>query len=128
MPFSPDKFVNAGQFGDYSSYSGMGGDQQMKSVKEVLAQTMGMGNLVGPQPDQVSGAVAPPQSFSEAATAIGNNMSSGVDNFTNRFQQASQGNIYNAVTGKKPVAPTQQAQQVPQPFSYQSAVDQIDRD
>lgn len=128
MPFSPNKFVNPGQFGDYSSYSGLGADDQMKSIKQVMAAAFGMPGAGGATPDQVSEPAVPPQSFSEAADFIGQRMVAPIKNMANRFDQASQGNIYNALSGQKPVAPKQTTQQVAQPFSYQSAVEQADRD
>lgn len=66
MPFDPSKFINPGQFADYSSYSGMGGDQQMKSIKQVVAESAGIPAAGGVTPPQAP--MVPPQTFGEMAT------------------------------------------------------------
>jgi len=138
MPFDANKFVNAGQFGDYSSYSGMGGDQQMKSVKEVAAQaalaslTGGAsgGASIGGAP---SAAVAPPQSFGEMATQQFNQAIAPIQqkatNISNAFDQASQGNgvaAVNAYRGFSPTQPNTQPYSQPntQPFSQPNVINQ----
>ena len=110
MPFDPSKFVNPGQFGDYSSYSGMGGDnQQMKSVKQIAAEAVGIPAAGGATPDQTSAPVAPPQSFSEMATQQFNQAVAPVQqkftNISNAATQFGQGNFaqgVNAYRGYQP--------------------------
>jgi len=91
MPFDPNKFINPGQFGDYSSYSGMGGDQQMKSVKQVAAEFLGVPAAGGATPDQVSAPVQ--QKFtniSNAATQFGQgNFAQGVNAYRGYQPQPS---------------------------------------
>jgi hypothetical protein len=122
MPFDPNKFINAGQFGDYSSYSGMGGDQQMKSVRQVLAEAAGVPAAGGVTPDQVSAPVAPPQSFGEMATQQFNQAIAPIQkkatNISNAFDQASQGNGVAAVNAYRGFSPTQPTTQPnTQPYS-----------
>ena len=109
MPFDPNKFVNPGQFGDYSSYSGMGGDQQMKSVKQVAAEALGVPAAGGATPDQVSAPVAPPQSLGEMATQQFNQAVAPIQqkftNISNAATQFGQGNFaqgVNAYRGYQP--------------------------
>jgi hypothetical protein len=123
MPFNPSTFVNPGQFSDYSSYSGMGGTDQMKSLKQVAQQALGV--APDANPDQAPAGGVPPQSFSEFATQAVAPVMNTFNNLSNRANQASQGNIFNAVTGQKPAT---QQQVASQPFNYQSAVDQIDKE
>lgn len=111
MPFDPNKFINPGQFGDYSSYSGMGGDQQMKSVKQVLAEAAGVPALGGDTPAQVSAPAVPPQSFGEMATQQFNQAIAPVQqkatNISNAWDQAVQGNGMAAVNAYRGIAPAQ---------------------
>ncbi len=111
MPFNPHKFINPGQFSDYSSYSGMGGDQQMKSVKQVLAEAAGVPALGGETPAQATGPVAPPQSFGEMATQQFNQAVAPIQqkatNISNAWDQASQGNGVAAVNAYRGFATPQ---------------------
>lgn len=124
MPFNPSTFVNPGQFADYSSYSGMGGTDQMKSLKQVAQKAFGV--PPDADPEQAPAGGVPPQSFSEFATQAVAPVMNTYNNLSNRANQASQGNIFNAVIGQKPTAQQQQA--ASQPFNYQSAVEQIDKE
>lgn len=122
MPFDPNKFINPGQFGDYSSYSGMGGDQQMKSVKQVLAEAAGVPAAGGQTPPQASIPAVPPQSFGEMATQQFNQavapMQQKATNISNAFDQASQGNGVAAVNAYRGFSPAQPPTQPnTQPYS-----------
>ena len=127
MPFDANKFINAGQFGDYSSYSGMGGDQQMKSVKEVAAQAALASLTAGAAGDASIGgapnaAAVPPQSFGEMATQQFNQAIAPTQqkatNFSNAFDQASQGNAVGAVNAYRGFSPAQPPTQPnTQPYS-----------
>ena len=125
MPFDPNKFINPGQFADYSSYSGMGGDQQMKSVKQVMAEAVGVPAAGGETPPQVSGPVAPPQSFGEMATQLFNQAVAPIQqkatNISNAWDQASQGNGMAAVNAYRGFSP---AQPSVQPYKQPSVIDQ----
>lgn len=109
MPFDPNKFINPAQFADYSSYSGMGGDQQMKSLKQVAAEAAGVPAAGGATPEQSSAPVAPPQSFGEMATQQFNQAIAPVQqkftNISNAATQFGQGNFtqgVNAYRGYQP--------------------------
>lgn len=107
MAFDLNKFINPGQFSDYSSYSGMGGDnQQMKSLKQVAAEYSGMPAAGGAVPPPASDSNIPQSfdSFMKQAVAPVTNTINGLQN---RFNQASQGNVFNAVTGQNPTAKQQ---------------------
>ncbi len=123
MPFDPNKFINPGQFADYSSYSGMGGDnQQMKSVKQVMAEAAGIPAAGGQTPPQASAPVAPPQSFGEMATQQFNQAIAPIQqkatNVSNAFDQASQGNAVGAVNAYRGFSPAQPPTQPnTQPYS-----------
>lgn len=122
MPFDPNKFINPGQFGDYSSYSGMGGDQQMKSVKQVLAEAAGVPAAGGQTSPQASIPAVPPQSFGEMATQQFNQavapMQQKATNISNAFDQASQGNGVAAVNAYRGFSPAQPPTQPnTQPYS-----------
>lgn len=120
MPFDASKFVNPGQFADYSSYSGMGGDQQMKSLKQVAAEALGAPSAGGSDPDQAqTQGIIPPssmsgiisQQFDKAIAPIQQKAS----NISNAWDQASQGNgvaAYNAYRG------------VAQPASQQNVINE----
>lgn len=121
MPFDPNKFINPGQFGDYSSYSGMGGDQQMKSVKQVLAEAAGVPGAGGETPPQASIPAVPPQSFGEMASQ---QMSQAVapvqQKFTNASNAASQFGQGNFVQGIN----AYRGYSVPQPQPQPSIINQ----
>lgn len=100
MPFDPNKFINPGQFADYSSYSGMGGDnQQMKSLKQVAAESAGVPAAGGPMPNQAP--VMPPQTFGEMATQQFNQAVAPVQqrftNVSNAATKFGQGNFTQGV-------------------------------
>lgn len=131
MPFNPNKFVNPGQFGDYSSYSGLGADDQMKSVKQVAAQALlaaatggagagaGGAEALGAGADamgaQAAGAVPPPQTFGEMATQQVNQAIAPIQqkftNVSNAASQFGQGNFaqgvnaYRGYTSPQPSQP-----------------------
>lgn len=127
MPFNPSAFVNTGQFSDYSSMSGLSNTDQMKSLKQVAAEAMMMPQAGGPTPDQVapSGSSPPPTTFGGAISQQFDKAIAPITNTANKiqgaFNQASQGNIYNAVTGQNPTTPVQ-----PTAPALQTAGDQHD--
>jgi hypothetical protein len=127
MPFDPNKFINPGQFSDYSSYSGMGGDnQQMKSLKQVAAEAVGVPAAGGPTPDQVSAPVAPPQTIGEMATQQFNQAVAPVQqkftNVSNAATQFGQGNFaqgVNAYRGYAPATPQPQPSVINQHYGVE---------
>jgi hypothetical protein len=107
MPFDLNKFINPGQFADYSTYSGMGGDnQQMKSLRQVAAESAGIPAAGGAIPPPASTAGVP-QSFDSLMKQAVAPVTNTITGLQNRFNQASQGNVFNAVTGQNPTAKQQ---------------------
>jgi hypothetical protein len=126
MPFDPNKFINPGQFADYSSYSGMGGDQQMKSIRQVAAESVGVPAAGGATPDQASVPVAPPQTIGEMATQQFNQAVAPVQqkftNVSNAATQFGQGNFsqgVNAYRGYAPATPQPQPSVINQHYGVE---------
>lgn len=110
MPFNPQTFINPGQFGDYSSYMGIGKDDQMKSLKQIAAQAVGVPAAGGETPAQAPTApVAPPQTLGDMFTQQVSQAVAPIQqkftNVSNAASQFGQGNFaqgVNAYRGYQP--------------------------
>lgn len=87
MSFDPNKFVNPGQFGDWSSYAGFSDTDQMRGFRDVAKQAAGL---------PVDGASAPPENIGDLASQAIAPYQQKFNNLSTAANQMGQGNVFNA--------------------------------
>lgn len=100
MPFDFASFINPNQFSDAGTLAGFDPNQQMNSIRDVAAKSMGV-------PTSQSGGAVPPQTFGEIAQQRFDNVVAPItqayNKASNTAEQLGQGNVVNAYNAYKGV-------------------------
>lgn len=91
MAYDPQKFINPGQFGDWSNYAGFSDTDQMRSIRDVGKAAVGIPTEDGvPPPETITDA------FKERAAQAIAPYQQKFNNLSTAANQLGEGNVFNA--------------------------------